>query len=580
MAREIIAIDCETDPFSKGRFVSPFIWGAYDGKKFQHWRKTEDFIAWLSNKNVIAYAHNGGKFDYTYLMKYVKRSRIKIIGSRMAEMTIGKAVLRDSFSIIPVGLGAIQKTKIEYSLFEKECRDDYMDSDIIPYLKDDCVYLFDVVQAFRKAAGTQLTIASNALKSSRSLGSDPGKTNFRFDRQFRAYYYGGRTECFQGGKHEGVSVVDIVSSYPFAMMQLHPSGDRRTQLESLEGLSDDEIGRAFIEIECYSAGAFPYKEIKRKGTYKIDNGDLDDDDYGALEFPHGKRLYRVTGWEYLTAMKHKLLSEIKIHTVTVFENTIDFSPYVIKWFEHKKNHPKNIDPINYTIGKIMMNSLYGKMGQNPATYFDYEVKDPLSPVDEENGWIRYSTHQDFELHRRSTTWNWANKYGVDWIKRPLFFNVATGASITGFARAKLLDAIHTVGADRVIYCDTDSLAVSGPGDLPLDFGKALGQWELEGKNGVGYFAGKKLYGIKFPDKEPKIASKGCKLTYDEIERVVNGEKITWESEAPTFSLAKGPHFIVRKIRATSPVSERKNVYVQDNHAYTAERGGKSEPQAP
>ncbi len=279
-------------------------------------------------------------------------------------------------------------------------------------------------------------------------------------------------------------------------------------------------------------------------------------------------------------MKHKLLSEIKIHTVTVFENTIDFSPYVIKWFEHKKNHPKNIDPINYTIGKIMMNSLYGKMGQNPATYFDYEVKDPLSPVDEENGWIRYSTHQDFELHRRSTTWNWANKYGVDWIKRPLFFNVATGASITGFARAKLLDAIHTVGADRVIYCDTDSLAVSGPGDLPLDFGKALGQWELEGKNGVGYFAGKKLYGIKFPDKEPKIASKGCKLTYDEIERVVNGEKITWESEAPTFSLAKGPHFIVRKIRATSPVSERKNVYVQDNHAYTAERGGKSEPQAP
>lgn len=553
MARRIIAIDCETDPFLKGRFVSPFIWGAYDGVRFQHWRDTDKFIAWLSTQNVIAYAHNGGKFDYTYLMKYVKRSRVKIIGSRFAEMTIGKAVLRDSFSIIPVAMAAIQKSKVDYSLFEAECRETYMESDIIPYLKDDCVYLYNVVEAFRKAAGTQITIASNALKSSRALGVDPGRTNFRFDRQFREYYFGGRTECFQPGKHENISVVDIVSSYPFAMMQKHASGDKRTKRENLDGLRDEEISRAFIELECYSAGAFPYKGQKHKGTYKIENGDLDDDEYGQLDFPHGARVFKVTGWEYLTAIKHNLLRDVKIRTVTVFENTIDFSPYVLKWFEHKKAHPKEVDPINYTIGKIMMNSLYGKMGQNPVNYFDYEVKDPLSAVDEENGWIKYSSHIDYELHRRSTTWTWANKYGVDWIKRPLFFNVATGASITGFARAKLLDAMHSVGAERVAYVDTDSLALTPGDNSALDFGKALGQWELESENGVGYFAGKKLYGIRWPDGKVKIASKGCKLTYDEIVRVVNGEKVMWESTAPTFSLAKGAHFIVRSIRATSPV---------------------------
>lgn len=576
-SRKIIAVDCETDPFEHGSFVMPFIWGAYDGERFQTWRDTDQFIDWLAKQNCIAYAHNGGKFDYTYLMKYVRRSRIKIIGSRMAEMTIGKAVLRDSFSIVPVGMASIQKTKIDYEKFRAACREHYMQSDIIPYLKDDCVYLYQIVEAFRKAAGTQITIASNALKSAKQLGSDPGKTNFRFDRQFRQYYFGGRTECYQAGKHDNISVVDIVSSYPYAMMQLHPCGDKREQRETLDGLSTDEIGRSFIDIECYSAGAFPFKALKHKGTHKIIDGALDDDEYSGLEFPHRFDLYYVTGWEYLIAKKHGLIRDEKIHCVTVFEETIDFSAYVLKWFEHKKAHPKNIDPINYTIGKIMMNSLYGKMGQNPANYFDYEVKDPLSPVDEENGWIRYATHEDFELHRRSTTWNWANKYGVDWIKRPLFFNVATGASITGFARAKLLDAIHTVKAERVIYCDTDSLALHPGDNVGLHFGKELGQWELEGEGGKGYFAGKKLYGIRWPDGKVKIASKGCKLTFDEISRVVNGEKVIWNNPAPTFSLAKGAHFVTREIRATSPVSKR----TKQNEQYENQTGGsESLPQAP
>jgi hypothetical protein len=155
---KIITIDCETDPFKHGRVPKPFIWGAYDGETFLYWRDTIEFLKWLSKQKVIAYAHNGGKFDFMFLLPLLKelglaKSRVKIINGRFAEMSIGFARLRDSFSIVPVALGKIKKTEVNYDLFEENVREDHMDTVIIPYLHDDCRDLLDVVIAYRNAAG-------------------------------------------------------------------------------------------------------------------------------------------------------------------------------------------------------------------------------------------------------------------------------------------------------------------------------------------------------------------------------------------------------------------------------------------
>jgi hypothetical protein len=222
---------------------------------------------------------------------------------------------------------------------EREVREQYMKSDIIPYLKTDCKVLWEAVNAYRIAAGKSLTIASNAMASSKKLRVDPGKTNYRFDTEFREYYFGGRTQCFQPGTHENLRVVDIVSSYPYAMSRDHATGTDRASNDRMTLTDEREIGRSFIKLECYSEGAFP---LRKKD--------------GGLDFPHGFHEFSVTGWEYLTALKHKLISRIKINRVVTFENTINFSPYIEKWFKHKQDHPKKTDPINYTIGKIMMNS--------------------------------------------------------------------------------------------------------------------------------------------------------------------------------------------------------------------------------
>ena len=370
-------------------------------------------------------------------------------------------------------------------------------------------------------------------------GLDPGKTNATFDAEFRPYYAGGRTQSFVPGIHDAANVYDIKSSYPFAMSDFHGTGNRYISQSTLESLETNaEIGKAFIRLSCFSNGAFPVMEN------------------GGLSFPKRIGEYLVTGWEYLTAKKHDLISGEQIRQVMCLEKEITFKEYVDYWFLHKNEADKRGDKAQRIIGKIMLNSLYGKLAQNPQHYSDYKIVQEGTPVDDENGWSLESEFDGLEIHARPVLWRYQRMYGDDWKKFPMHFNVATGASITGFARAQLLDAIHTVGEKYVLYCDTDSLHLrpGAPVHLLRQDGK-LGAWEWEGLATPAIYAGKKLYGLKFTNGpksgETKIVSKGAKLTWDDLERIANGEIITWKNDAPTFSIGRDAKFIVRKIRATA-----------------------------
>lgn len=544
--KRLIAIDCETDPFKEGRVPEPFLWGAYDGYEYKKFDNTDDFVVWLSQQYCIAVAHNGGKFDFIYLLKYTGETRVQIINGRLVKLKLGECELRDSFSIIPQALGSVQKVSIEYWKMEKEHRHEHM-NEIENYLFHDCKYLYELVNEYRNVAGTQPTIASNALAFSKKLGVNPGRTNHTFDESLRRFYFGGRTECFQPGTHENLSVYDIKSSYPYAMLHDHATGaDHQILSDIPDDFSKDEIDRCFIKLKCKSKGALP-----KRGDFSLDFPD----DTEAHEF-------HVTGWEYNTALKHNLLSEIEILEVIRFPATINFRDYVLHWYEHKERHPKSVDPINYTIGKIMMNSLYGKLAQNPTKYYDYVMKEPGGECNAAEGWEIYTECFGRELHRRSTLWKYEYEYGKEWKSRPFYNNVATGASITGFARAYLLDAMHTVGHAYCIYCDTDSLVFHNNADLStLKCGKNLGDWDLEGRGTVGHFAGKKLYAIKLDDGEEKTASKGSKLSFAQIEKVAKGETVLWQNDAPTFSLANGVNFVKREIRATAPLPQLKTEHL-------------------
>ena len=549
--RNIIAIDAETDPFLFNRVPKPFIWGMYqpspkgygsasDGGNFETFDTTEQLVNRLRNMRVIAYAHNGGKFDFMFMLPFIGETKVQIINGRIVSMFIGACELRDSFAIIPEPLKKFgAKKEIDYGKLESTVRHLHMD-EIREYLFYDVKILFDAVTQYRNIAGTRTTIASNALSFARKLGIDPGNTNHTFDREMRNYYYGGRCECFQGGTHKNIKLLDIHSAYPAAMIQEHATGGDLIVQSDFRDMTPDDINRSFIKLECTSRGAFP----KRVGGSD-----------GGLSFPHEYDLYHVTGWEYRAAKELGLISDEKIVSVRWTQNTISFKEYVTHWFEYKARHDKNTDPVNYTIGKIMMNSLYGKLAQNPARYFDYKIVAAGTPIDFENGWELQLEYDGHEIHRRESLWKWKNELGVGWTAKTIYKNVATGASITGYVRAVLLRAMQAVGRHNVIYCDTDGIVLTEGANIDsLNLGKLIGQWGIDDERApLGHFAGKKLYAVHQSDGKKKVASKGSKLDFDQLERIINGETVNWKNDAPAFSIDGTAKFVTRDIRATVPL---------------------------
>ncbi len=226
----IAVIDAETDPFLYGRVPKPFAWGFYDGEKYvSFWgqnstRALIDFLDTLKGDWII-YAHNGGKFDFFFLIDYIENP-IKVIGSRIVSCKIGRHEFRDSYAAIPIPLGAYQKTSIDYQKFEEENREANK-TEILDYLKDDCVFLFGLVTAFIERFGTALTIGGAAMKTLKTIHPVTPR-NQSHDAKFRPFYFGGRVQCFKYGIFDGpVKIYDVNSMYSAVMRnEHHPTGAR------------------------------------------------------------------------------------------------------------------------------------------------------------------------------------------------------------------------------------------------------------------------------------------------------------------------------------------------------------------
>ena len=518
-ARKIAIADCETDPFLHGRVPEPFVWGYYDGKTYKKFESTVKFIEFITEQNIILYAHNGGKFDWIFLTPYIlPEEEIKIINGRLSCFNIGKCEFRDSYNILPTKLASYKKDDFDYSLLEKNVRHMHKQK-IEQYLKNDCIYLYELVKAFMGEYGCHLTLASAALRYWKNLSKvEMNESSENFYHTFKDFYFGGRCQAFKKGIiKESISLIDINSAYPHAMTQQHPWGSAYDVMDDVE--LDEDIGLCFIDLDCVSRGAFP---VRTKT---------------GISFPDCSLVqnFKVTGWEYKTAIETGTISDISINTVYKFRESISFGDYVSHFFSKKAQADKSGDTAAYIMSKLFLNSLYGKMAANPNNYKYYETvhKNVAKYYSEAGMELAAEFEQCFVMSRELDD------------DEKIFYNVATGASITGFVRAYLWDAIcNTTG---VLYSDTDSIMFTGQTNVKLS--DALGDWALEGNFNEGAICGKKLYALR--GKKNKIASKGVKLTAAQLFRVANGETVIYKKDAPTYNLKKQEwRFITREVKMT------------------------------
>ena len=236
----------------------------------------------------------------------------------------------------------------------------------------------------------------------------------------------------------------------------------------------------------------------------------------------------------------------EIEEAIFFDELTDFSDYINAFYEEKVRAKETGDTAGYWFAKLFMNSLYGKFGANPEEYKNYKVADY---------WMLDEKGQADE-------WTFAGEWGEQClISKPQddearrYYNIATAASITGFVRAMLWQAITRCRG--AVYCDTDSIAARDVSGLP--YGDKLGEWELEGRYDYAAIGGRKLYAMRRIEPDPKkdgdaawwkIACKGVKLTPQQIARVARGEVVTYEPMAPVYSVHTAPRFINRAVSMT------------------------------
>ena len=568
--RKVAAFDFETDPFLYGRVPRPFCAGIAisenDGVDYhQFWG--DDCVAqlikflWAYPEPLKIYAHNGGKFDFVYLLQTgLLEGQPRIINGRIVEAKLDKHVLRDSFAIIPVALGQYQKDTIDYNLFEVGERDDNK-IEILKYLKSDCIYLLDLVEKFLDRFGDNLTVGSLAIKKLQEFHPFE-RINETADLLFRKYYFGGRVQCFKTGALKGAfKVYDVNSMYPAVMSQSeHIIGSNALTIRSnFDKYIDIKTGKLKAPF-----ASKPYF-IKFTGTNKNAIPTRDKD--GALDFSVENGSFNSCSHEVKVALKYGLIVIEEIEELIIAQETIKFDEYVNTYISDKISAKENGDKAGELFAKLLLNSAYGKTAQNPANYYDWLFCEPdeYSKIIADNKQAIKEWEIEHGLEYIVVDGNWGDVFDVPppkfwelefdygegeiW-KRPLeehkYYDVAIGASVTSAARAVLLEAI--INADNPIYCDTDSIICDDLNGADLHPTR-LGAWDLEATGNDLYIYGKKVYALYDGEKLVKKACKGVNLEGEQIVDLCNGLTATWENQAPTFKLGGGAEFVQRILGA-------------------------------
>jgi hypothetical protein len=536
--KPIYTLDSETDPFKHNRLPLPFCWGLHDGRRFSYtWGHTctEEILEMLFELPPgIIYIHNGGKFDIFFIIKAILGNPMRIINGRITKALMrckgGWHEVRDSYAILPVALKSVNvelgKLDIDYGLMEAGVRHLHQ-REIVKYLERDVKFLWELCTEFLDMFGMQLTIGTTAMKELRKLHSFDRLT-LDEDAAIRGgkiagggyrpgYYYGGRVECFEAGIIEGnFKVYDVNSMYPYAMKNaMHPA--TRSYFSGSKITKDT----CFITATGHNRGAFPMRDKK-----------------GGLRFDVEYGTFSVTRHEWDMAEELGLFDCERVHSCEEFDAMVCFDEFVDKFYDLRMLAANSGDEIRKLFYKLVMNSAYGKFAQSSENYCEYRLTDQGTDLRGE-GWEVSTIHG--KVGNAEDGW-------IVWEKPSLdesMFNVATGSSITGAARAQLMLAIAK--SERPIYCDTDSLICEG---LDVKVGKGLGEWKLEAECDRLAIGGKKLYAL-FKDGEcVKQANKGVNITAEEIVRVCEGEEIECIRDAPSFKLNSRHVFVDRTVRMT------------------------------
>ena len=260
----------------------------------------------------------------------------------------------------------------------------------------------------------------------------------------RNSYYGGRVECFKIGARVGIETykLDINSMYPFIM-------------------HDFEFPTQYATI-WQDVSIKEYKENRDKGYLISAHCDVDTDEpvyptrfENKLVFPIGKFTTYLSSPEIDYGVEHGHITRIRsaalYHADPIFNKFVDYFYSLRLKAKHKGDERQSF------FLKIMMNSLYGKFGQNGRKW---ETLDSNEGMDDIRIWQEYD-HDTGEIKNLRQMGKVVQQLQTE--DEAMNSHPSIAAHITAESRMFLWRLMKAAGFDNTYYCDTDSVFINKEG---------------------------------------------------------------------------------------------------------------------
>lgn len=390
-----------------------------------------------SNFKGTIFAHNGGKYDFLFLMKWLKKEKIaynyifpenqgRIIkltvqNNRKENITFKDSYMffQDSLDNLMFKFYGIRKREVEYTIeFYTEHEEESLE-----YLQDDCMYLSDILTKFKDkfTLGNSLSVAGLSF---RILRKDYKQEMFFLKNDpIRHDYYGGRVEIFKSNQvTPEVYHYDVNSLYPYAMSLI----DFPKMIVMENDNKIDKKGLYLVDLKVKNKQIAPLPVKSHEG----------------IVYPSGK--IKNYWLDYDSIINYSEDIEIlNVYCKLAFYYTFDIRDFLFDYYDKKKNNFEGLE----TFWKYILNSCYGKFSQRT-----------------DRGVFYYNGNKEINEH---------------FVKMRFrgFINNLYSILIVNKAR-EIMYKYYKEHFNSLVYTDTDSLISNKKIDIPVS--REMGDFKLEG----------------------------------------------------------------------------------------------------